>query len=222
MNNHEHVRARLLEKYGANEVGTWRINGEDPNCDWGGHHHEPYLDTVSGTYRNVVNYALSLGGFFNWGAGGSITKIGNSLEVKNVDPTPVQVREESVQRKFAIERIREILSSIEFMDRKFLVMEKGDGFLLQMSYMEEDVDNPGSGPVEQKTRKWYASPFMTESELVETVWAMVCRSQMHVTAEHFKYKGRRVYSPHFDINARIEMCDANRFDCRAPIKPEPK
>jgi len=126
------------------------------------------------------------------------------------------------QPKLTIEYLQTALNDVEFLDRKFLVMEKGDGYLIQMSYMEVDVDHPNDPPVEQKTRKWYASPYMTESELVETCWAMVCRSQMHVTAEHFKYKGRRVYSPHFDVNARIEMCDAERFDCREPIESTPK
>lgn len=126
------------------------------------------------------------------------------------------------QPHLTIEHIREALKDVSFKDRKFLVMEKGDGYLLQMSYMEEDVVNPGTGAVEQKTRKWYVSPYMTESELVETCWAMVVRSQMHVTAEHFMYKGRRVYSPHFDVNARIQLCDEERFDCREPIEPGPK
>lgn len=125
------------------------------------------------------------------------------------------------QPKLTLAQVQEALSDVKFMDRKFLVMEKGDGFLIQMSYMEEDVDNPGSGPTEQKTRKWYASPYMTETELVETCWAMVCRSQMHIAGEHFTYKGRRVYSPHFDIDARIALCDAGSFDAREPIKKDP-
>jgi hypothetical protein len=122
------------------------------------------------------------------------------------------------QPKLTLAQVQEALQDVKFMDRKFLVMEKGDGFLIQMSYMEEDVDNPGSGPMEQKTRKWYTSPYMTETELVETCWAMVCRSQMHIAGEHFTYKGRRVYSPHFDIDARIAMCDEGKFDAREPIQ----
>lgn len=122
------------------------------------------------------------------------------------------------QPKFTLAYLQEALKDVEFMDREFLVMEKGDGFLLQMSYMEEDVPNPGSGPELQKTRKWYTSPFSTETEMVETCWAMVCRSQMHIAGEHFRYKGRQVYSPHFDIDARIAMCDAGKFDAREPIK----
>lgn len=116
--------------------------------------------------------------------------------------------------QLTMEHIREVLDQCSFMDRKFLVMKKGDGFLIQMSYMEPDVEKPGSEPVEQKTRKYYISPHMCESELVETVWLMVQRSQLHVASEYFTYKGRRVYSQHFDIQARLELCDNNRYEVR--------
>ena len=121
------------------------------------------------------------------------------------------------QRKFTMKEIQDLLKKVVFMDRKFLVMKKGDGFLLQMSYMELDVDEPEKGVCEQKTRKWYVSPFSTETEIIESCWAMVCRSQMHVAGEHFTYKGRRIYSPHFDVNARVGLCDDKRFDGRQPI-----
>ena len=107
-----------------------------------------------------------------------------------------------------------ILSKIKFIDRTFLLMEKGDGFLLQMEYLEPDVDKPGSEPVRQSTRKYYVSPYMTESEFVETCWLMVQRSMLHVASEHFTYKGRRIYSQHFDVQYRIDGCDLKAFDVR--------
>jgi hypothetical protein len=118
------------------------------------------------------------------------------------------------QPKLTREGIEKVLNEVGFMDRKFLLMEKGDGWMVQMSYLEADIEKPDSEPVEQKTRKWYVSGFMTETEIVETCWAMVQRSMMHIAGEHFTYKGRRVYSPHFDVNARIELCDNNRYEVR--------
>src|SRR3954471_24314185 len=97
------------------------------------------------------------------------------------------------QPKLTKQHIQECLNGIKFQDRKFLLMEKGDGFLIQMEYMEPDVEKPGSEPLRQATRKWYVSSYCTESELVETCWAMVCRSQLHVASEHFQYRGRRIY-----------------------------
>lgn len=120
------------------------------------------------------------------------------------------------QPKLNQEQIQAIVDKVKFMDRTFRVLVKGDGFLLQMQYMEADVTKPGSEPVLQGTRKWYVSPWATESEIVETAWACVQRSALHVAAEHFSYKGERVYSPHFDVNARIDMCVHDEFDSREP------
>lgn len=115
------------------------------------------------------------------------------------------------------QQIQYILNQVAFKDRTFILMDKGDGFLLQMSYWEPDVEKPGSPPVEQKTRKYYLSPFSTDSEIVETAWLCVQRSQLHVASEHFTYQGRRVYSQHFDVEARKLMCDALSFDVREPL-----
>jgi hypothetical protein len=62
------------------ETGTWMIYGEDPNCDFGGFHHEPYLATIEGRLTDVIDYAVTLKGFWGWGGGGRIEKI----EVKKV------------------------------------------------------------------------------------------------------------------------------------------
>lgn len=118
------------------------------------------------------------------------------------------------QTKLTREQIENIVSRVQFKDRTFRVLEKGDGFLLQMRYMEADVEKPGSEPMLQSTRKYYLSPFMTASEIVETCWLCVTRSQLHVASEHFTYKGRRIYSQHFHVDARMEACDANWFDKR--------
>jgi hypothetical protein len=121
------------------------------------------------------------------------------------------------QEKLTREEIEHVISKVQFMDRTFRLLDKGDGYLLQMEYMEADVEKPGSEPVKQSTRKWYISPYMTESEIVETAWACVCRSQLHVASEHFTYSGRRVYSQHFDVHMRMELCDDECFDVRKPL-----
>ena len=113
--------------------------------------------------------------------------------------------------------IEDILSKIKFMDRTFRLLQKGDGYLLQMEYLEADVEKPGSEPVKQSTRKWYISTHMTDSEVVETAWACVQRSQHHIASEHFTYCGKRVYSQHFDVHARLDMCNAERYDVRKPL-----
>ena len=81
----ENARVRLFENYSLDEQGTWKIFGEDHNADMSGSHHEPKLDTVTGTYKNVVEYALTLDGFFSWGRGGRIEKKACQTKLLNVD-----------------------------------------------------------------------------------------------------------------------------------------
>jgi len=120
------------------------------------------------------------------------------------------------QPRKTLDEIRAVLDGVSFMDRTFRLLPKGDGFLLQIEYMEADIDNPADPkPVLQRARKWYVSPFSTETEIVETAFKAVKTSMMHVVKEHFAYKGRRVYSPHFQVDARIRMCDEGSFDGRA-------
>jgi hypothetical protein len=95
-----------------------------------------------------------------------------------------------------------------------------DHFFVQVVYYEPDIH---TGTTEkQNARKWLLSPYMTDTEIVETVFK-ACRVSMdHVLKESFLYKGRRVYSPHFDIEARIQLCDEDRFDGRIPIGEKQK
>ena len=70
------IRTRLLsELLVTNQEGVWQILGEDPNCDFGGSHHEPALATVQGSYATAVEFALDLPGFITWGGGGKIKKV---------------------------------------------------------------------------------------------------------------------------------------------------
>jgi hypothetical protein len=97
----ERARQRLIALHGANDEGLWAIHGEDPNVDLGGSHIEPHIETVEGKYGDVVDYALSLPGFFNWGHGGSVRKI----EVKRkVDQTTIGRRAELLKKRAELQR----------------------------------------------------------------------------------------------------------------------
>lgn len=66
----------LLKKHKLTEQGLWKIRGEDANCDLHGPHHMPDLGIVEGTLKDVIEYAVELPLFWQWGGGGDITKIG--------------------------------------------------------------------------------------------------------------------------------------------------
>lgn len=104
-------------------------------------------------------------------------------------------------------KLQTILSNIKCFDREFMITDvvygQDLGWHLQVTYYEADVI---TGKEElQKSRKWLISHEDTETDVVHTVFAAVMRSYDHVVQEHFTYYGRRVYSPHFDIAARMEM-----------------
>lgn len=69
----------LLKKHSLDDVGVWRIRGEDPNCEFGGYHHQPDLGIFSGSLRDVMMYGTNLSGFWQWGAGGSFEFIGEKI-----------------------------------------------------------------------------------------------------------------------------------------------
>lgn len=72
---------RLLDNHSLTEYGVWRIFGEDPNCDFGGSHHQPELGIVEGKLEDVIEHAVELNNFWTWGGGGSIVKQGKVLTV---------------------------------------------------------------------------------------------------------------------------------------------
>ncbi len=65
----------LLKTHSLSDEGLWNIYGEDPNCDFGGHHHTPFLEQVDGKLGDVVVYATTLPRFFQWGSGGRIEAV---------------------------------------------------------------------------------------------------------------------------------------------------
>ncbi len=66
---------KLLEDYALDALGVWQIYGEDPNCSFGGYHHEPLLETVNGTLEQALRYAVQLPKFYSWGSGGCIKPV---------------------------------------------------------------------------------------------------------------------------------------------------
>jgi hypothetical protein len=114
----KHVRERLLKDHSPSEFGTWRILGEDPNCDLGGAHHEPELETVTGTYANVVEYAMTLGSFFQWGAGGRIKKV--STHHKNIDKVFNNPRIKQLEKERA-----EMQARLKVIEQELQVLNEG-------------------------------------------------------------------------------------------------
>lgn len=107
--------------------------------------------------------------------------------------------------------IKGIVDDVTFMDYDIRVID-ADRIYLQGQYYEPDVET-GETKL-QKTRKWLLSEHMTKSEIVQTAFKLAITSMEHRTREHFQYKGQRVYSPHYDVDALVELCRMEAFDER--------
>ncbi len=114
--------------------------------------------------------------------------------------------------------VRLVLHEVRYKDGwKFRVEPLGDGFFLQCVFAAPDNDAPGSVPTEQHGRKWYVSPHMTVSELVQTAFLAVKIAEEHELRELFTYRGQRVFGPHFNVNSLALFA----AECVPDHRPEP-
>lgn len=95
-------KEELVAQHHPDTEGIWMVYGEDPNCDWGGSHHEPLLGIYEGRYGDILYYATEhMDRFWQWGAGGRIVK---------VEPLPIPTHEEmraKDERRVLYEQLRE-------------------------------------------------------------------------------------------------------------------
>jgi acyl carrier protein len=120
-----------------------------------------------------------------------------------LDPTDEQINETVV-------RTREIVAQCEFENYTFLVTPDRDGAKIQATYPEADII---TGEIEtQYTRKWLVSPFAVKSEIVKTLFKCCATSTEHRLRENFKYRERRIFGPHLDVDAMWDI--ARKVDVR--------
>ncbi len=125
--------------------------------------------------------------------------------------------QEAAQPTFS-ERVRNILTLVAYDSLhtgpwEFLVgsTQGGDSYL-QVQF--NGTDALTGRAARQHGRKWYLSPHMTRSEIVQTALKAVLTAEEHEIRERFKYRGRRIFGPHFDVDALFEICDGQHIDVR--------
>lgn len=97
---------------------------------------------------------------------------------------------------------------VDFPEYNFEVSEGHGGVYLRATYVERDTYS--RIPEVQYTRKWTLHPEMTESEVVQTAFKCAITSMEHRVRESFKYCGARVFSPHFDVQDLVRLCQDGR------------
>lgn len=112
-----------------------------------------------------------------------------------------------------LSRMREVIGLCSHPEYEFAVVVDGRGEIyLQAAYTEPDVDT--LKPERQLTRRWFLSPEMTESEIVQTAFKCVMTSMEHRAREWFRFAGNQVFSPHFDVHALWQLCEDKKFSHR--------
>lgn len=102
----------LLEKHSLDDVGMWQVRGEDPNCDMGGSHHMPEMGVYEGRLRDIIEMAVEMPRFWQWGAGGSFELI--SVKKVTADTakrqrqlrdelTKLEAREKEIKRELGVQ-----------------------------------------------------------------------------------------------------------------------
>ena len=99
-----------------------------------------------------------------------------------------------------MESLQAIIGDISFKDwniRLDRYANEGPAYI-QCLFLDKDRH---TGNVElQRCRKWVLSFFMTDSEVVRTVFLAIQQAVVHEAQEEFKYRGARIYNPHHDYN----------------------
>jgi hypothetical protein len=106
--------------------------------------------------------------------------------------------------------MREALLLCSYPGYEFAVLLDGRGEIyLQAAYSEPDTVTGAES--RQLTRRWFLSPEMTKSELVQTAFKCIITSMEHRVREWFRYAGNAVFSPHYDVDALWELCEKKMF-----------
>jgi hypothetical protein len=133
--------------------------------------------------------------------------------VKRIDRFhPINVKEFHMTKvnDSLIRRARKLLKNVKFQNYKFIVRVEHGGVHLKATYPDADIY---TGVIEkQTTRHWKLTPFMTDSEIVQTAFKLSLTSFEHRAREAFKYKGAQVFGPHFDVEDLVGLCHAGRED----------
>ncbi len=106
-----------------------------------------------------------------------------------------------------LDEIKSIVAECSFHEYAFVATIDGRGAMyLQARYSEPDVHTGVMGV--QHTRRWFLSPYMSKSEVVQTAFKLVITSMEHRAREWFQYRGRAVFGPHFNVDVLWGACEA--------------
>ena len=104
------------------------------------------------------------------------------------------------------------LSQRLFPEYRWRVLDKGDGFLIQLVFVSPCSHTGELEP--QHCRKWYISSHSTRNEVIRSAHKACHAAMAHEIDEAFLYENRRVCNPHRDITIDLPDPIDQRIDKR--------
>lgn len=119
----------------------------------------------------------------------------------------------------SFEIFAELAKLVSYKPGWFILCKQDDkGMFLQVevtAIAEASIDTVTGQRTGWKGAKHYFSGHMCDSEFVGTIFKAFLQAEEHESREHFRFKGRSVYNPHFNIHALVELAKhKENFDMR--------
>lgn len=111
--------------------------------------------------------------------------------------------------------IQNIVANLSIGDMTFLIKRDGERPYLQV-YCSRGIDTKTGNMTSWTSRKWMLSYHMTVTEVVRTAYKAYITALEHEAAEVFQYKGQSIYSPHFDVEKLVTVCENGEFEDSRP------
>lgn len=108
--------------------------------------------------------------------------------------------------------IEKLVSQCKYKDWDIVVRYDDNRPYIQIQF---DAPDSFTGVVErQYCRKWMLSRYMTDSEIVRTVYKAIEAAVLHEMQEDFRFKGEPVFRPHYDIYELEKLSKTGAVDRR--------
>jgi hypothetical protein len=91
-----------------------------------------------------------------------------------------------------------MLSDVAYKNWDLRLFREGDEYYLQWILTSPDY-------ALQFGRKWVLPKTMSKSEVISTAFKSALTAEEHECRESFKYKGKKIFGPHFDVDVLAEI-----------------
>jgi hypothetical protein len=102
-----------------------------------------------------------------------------------------------------VERARAVLAHVDYPNYTIHVGAFCGRLYLFADYIERDIVT--DVPTKQSTREWLLPENPVPSAIVQTALKCILTSAEHRVRENFRYKGKRVFGPHINVETLAEL-----------------